>query len=92
MFHYRHGMLLYLLDEPERALDSLREACRLDPNSYQYWLALALLCEKQQLWNDALEALRNMQRIQPEDPVIRGIYMRMQQAKKSGQGAEGRGQ
>jgi tetratricopeptide (TPR) repeat protein len=82
MPHYRHGMLLYLLDEPVPALESLREACRLDPNSYRYWLALALLCEKEQLWSETLEALRNMQRIQPEDPTIRGIYMRMQEAKE----------
>ncbi len=89
ILYYRHGMLLYLLDEPKRALESLREACRLAPDSYQYWLALALLYEKQQLWDDALDALRNMQRIQPEDPAIRGIYMRMQQAIKR---AEGGGQ
>ncbi len=90
MLYYRHGMQLYLLDEPERALESLREACRLDPNSYPYWLAVALLCEKLQLWDDALEALRNMQRIQPEDPAIRGIYMRMQQAKRRAESGEQR--
>ena len=86
MLRYRQGMLLYLLDEPARALESLREACRLDPNSYQYWLALALLCEKEQLWDPALDALRNMQRIRPEDPAIRSIYLRMQEAKKKAAG------
>ena len=83
MLRYRHGMLLYLLDEPKRALESLRQACRLDPNSYQNWLALALLCENQQLWDEAIGALKNMQRIQPEDPAIRAIFTRMQAARRA---------
>jgi tetratricopeptide (TPR) repeat protein len=83
MLRYRHGMLLYLLDEPKRALESLRQACRLDPNSYQTWLALALLCENQQLWDEAIGALKNMQRIQPEDPAIRAIFTRMQAARRA---------
>ena len=86
MLRYRHGLLLYLLNEPKRALESLRQACQLDPNSYQTWMALALLCENQQLWDEAIDALKNMQRIQPEDPAIRAIFTRMQAERKSVKG------
>ncbi len=81
---YRQGMLLYLLDEPDRALVALRAACNLAPNAYQSWLALALLCEKQQLWDEALGALGQMHKLRPGDPAIGGIYVRMQQAMGKG--------
>jgi len=77
---YRRGMLLYLLGRYDEARVSFDEACRLSPNSYENWLALALICEKQQDWDRAMEALGRMYKIRPNDPALRGILQRIQQA------------
>ncbi len=78
---YKQGMLYYLLGRHDEARGALEEACRLAPNAFDYWLALALICEHQQLWDDALEALKQMQRLRPNDPAIVGIYQRIQQTR-----------
>ena len=77
--HYRRGMLLYLLGEMDEARQELVEACRMGPNDYQSWLALALICEKQQRWKQAVSALERMAQLQPNDPTPVGIYRRIQQ-------------
>lgn len=77
---YRKGMLLFLLDRPEDAREAFEEACRVGPNSYNNWLALALICERQQDWPRALEALTQMHAIRPGDPAIPGILQRIRAA------------
>ncbi len=77
---YKQGMLLYLLGRLDEARTSFDEACRLGPNSYDNWLALTLLCERQQDWDRALEALGQMHRLRPNDPAIRGILQRIREA------------
>ena len=77
---YRQGMLLFLLGRLDEARTSFDEACRLGPNSYDNWLALALICERQQDWEHALEALGHMHQLRPNDPAIRGILQRIHQA------------
>jgi tetratricopeptide (TPR) repeat protein len=77
---YQRGMLLYLLGRLDEARESFDEACRIHPNAYENWLALSLICERQQDWPRALEALGHMYKIRPEDPAIRGILQRIQQA------------
>jgi predicted CXXCH cytochrome family protein len=64
--HYRRGRLLFLLGRLDEAREALNEACRLAPNDYEYWMWLALLCERQQRWDDAVAALKEMKRIRPE--------------------------
>ena len=77
---YRRGMLLYLLGEYDEARESLEKACEFGPDLYDNWLALALICEKQQRWEQAVAALKEMERLRPKDPAVRGILQRMQQA------------
>ena len=84
---YRQGMLLYLLDRKKEARKSFEAACELMPDSYESWLALALLCESQQSWDRAYEALEQMYRLQPEDPAIRGILQRIQQTRAAEEAA-----
>jgi len=78
---YRRGMLLYLLKRYDEARETFEQACKTAPNSFDSWLALALLCENQQRWDRAVEALRQMERLQPGDPSIGGIFHRIEQAR-----------
>ena len=78
--HYQRGMLLYLLDRHDEALEALEKACQLAPNSFDNWMALSLLCEQQRRWDLAVTAIKNMNRVRPEDPRARAIYQRMSQA------------
>ena len=80
---YRRGMLLYLLERPDEARAAFEQACQVAPDSFDIWLALALLCEKQQRWEQAIQALEQMERLRPGDPSIEGIYQRLRQAAKS---------
>jgi len=77
---YRRGMLLYLLQRYDEARESFVEACELAPNGYENWLALALICEKQERWQQAVDALKEMNKLRPEDPATQGIFRRIQQA------------
>ncbi|MCH2114005.1 MAG: HEAT repeat domain-containing protein [Pirellulales bacterium] len=78
--HYQRGMLLYLLKREKEAIEALAEACRLGPNSFDNWLALALLCEKAQRWNIATDAIQNMHRLRPNDPVVGAMFQKLRQA------------
>ena len=78
--HYRQGMLLFLLDRTEEAREAFEAACRIGPNSFDNWLALALICERQQDWPRALESLAQMHQIRPGDPAITGILERIRAA------------
>jgi predicted CXXCH cytochrome family protein len=75
--HYQRGMLLYLLHEHTAARQALLEACRLGPNDYNNWLALALICEQQQRWQETVAALERMLQLRPGDPVAQQIYVRL---------------
>ncbi len=75
---YQRGMLLYLLGKYDEARQALEDACKLGPDTYSNWLALALICEKQQHWQQAGEALKQMNRLRPKDPAVREILQRIQ--------------
>src|SRR5690606_33149750 len=64
---YRRGMLLYLLGKPAETRKAFEEACELDPHNYDHWLALALICEAQQDWDRAYEALGYMYELRPKE-------------------------
>jgi tetratricopeptide (TPR) repeat protein len=49
------GRLLYLLDRQDEARQAFIEACELAPNEYEYWLWLALICEKQERWEQSVK-------------------------------------
>jgi len=75
--HYRRGMLLYLLGDLDGARRELEEACRLGPDDYGNWMALALICEKQQRWEDAAVAIKKMAEMQPQAEDWKGVALRM---------------
>jgi tetratricopeptide (TPR) repeat protein/nitrate/TMAO reductase-like tetraheme cytochrome c subunit len=77
--HYRRGRLLYLLGDLDQAREAFAEATRLGPDDYEYWLWLALICERQQRWDDAVAALKQMKRLRPRSNEWMGIAYRMQQ-------------
>ncbi|MBL9164396.1 MAG: tetratricopeptide repeat protein [Planctomycetaceae bacterium] len=77
---YMRGRLLYLLDRPDEARQAFIEACELAPNEYDYWLWLALICEKQQRWEQAVMALQRMAQLRPEAQDWKGIFLRVRQA------------
>lgn len=78
---YRQGMLLYLVGRKQEAREAFEAACELRPDSYDNWLALALLCESQRAWKCAFEALEKMQELRPDDPAVGGILQRIQQTR-----------
>ncbi|MCA9231907.1 MAG: HEAT repeat domain-containing protein [Planctomycetales bacterium] len=80
---YRRGMLLYLLERSDEARKAFEEACQVAPNSYDSWLALALLCETQQRWKQAAAALKEMERLRPGDPAVADILQRIVRARKT---------
>ena len=82
---YRRGMLHYLLDDPQAARSAFEKACKLDPKSYDNWLALALICEVEQDWDAAYKALAHMNKLRPDDSAVRDIFQRIQRAQKNSQ-------
>ena len=78
---FQRGMLLYQLGDLDQARATLEEACRLNPDEYQNWLALALICEKQKRWSQTAKALRKMNELRPDDPTVQGILQRIQQVR-----------
>jgi tetratricopeptide (TPR) repeat protein len=78
---YRRGMLHYLLGNPNGARRAFEEACWLDPTTYDNWLALALICEGEQDWDRAYEALAHMNELRPNDRAVRDVFQRIQQAR-----------
>ncbi len=85
---YRRAMLQYLVGELDDARRSLIAACRLGPNDYQSWLALALICEKQGRWKQAVSALERLSQLAPNDPTPQVILQRIEQAMEMERGGE----
>jgi tetratricopeptide (TPR) repeat protein len=77
---YMRGRLLYLLDRQDEARQAFIEACELAPNEYDYWLWLALICEKQHRWEQSVKALQRMAQLRPEAQDWKGIFFRVKQA------------
>ncbi len=77
---YMRGRLLYLLDRQDEARQAIIESCELAPNEYEYWLWLALICEKQERWEQSVKALQRMAQLRPEAEDWKGIFLRVKQA------------
>jgi hypothetical protein len=74
---YRLGLMYFLLGDLDQAQDTLQTACELAPQSYDFLMALALLQERRQQWTAAIESLKKMQQLQPDDRRTRQIYKRL---------------
>jgi len=77
---YMRGRLLYLLDQQDESRQDFIKACELAPNEYEYWLWLALICEKQERWEQSVKALQRMAQLRPEAEDWKGIFLRVKQA------------
>ncbi|RIK86216.1 MAG: hypothetical protein DCC67_02975 [Planctomycetota bacterium] len=76
---FQRGRLLYLLNRGDEAREAFAEACRLAPDNYEYWMWLALICERQERWEEAAGALLEMRRLRPDGAEWRGIRTRMRE-------------
>jgi tetratricopeptide (TPR) repeat protein len=85
---YQRGLLLYQLGELDAARQSFVEATRVDPKSYESWMALALICEKQQRWVDARRAIEKMKELQPDAEDWQGLGMRIRESMRTQEAAE----
>ncbi len=70
---YRYGLLLYLLGEEDKAILELEEACRLNPNSPDFAMALALLYQKHQRYEAAIEQMERVLELRPNDASARQL-------------------
>jgi tetratricopeptide (TPR) repeat protein len=86
--HFQRGRLLVLLKRDEEAVGSFREATRLAPNNYEYWMWLALICERLEQWEEGVAALKRMSQLRPEAPEWRGLRQRFLETVRR-QNAEG---
>nr|MBA3482637.1 tetratricopeptide repeat protein [Pirellulales bacterium] len=82
--HFHRGRLLFLLQRPDEAGDAFAEATRLAPNNYEYWMWLALIRERQQRWDEAVEAVNKMAALQPGGGEWQGLYQRIEQSRRAG--------
>ncbi len=84
---YDRGMILYLLGELDQARESFEDAVRVAPNSYDSLMALALICEKQERWEDAARAIKAMSELQPDAQDWRAVLLHMRDTIKAQEAA-----
>ena len=61
------------------AAEALQQACRADASFYDGWMALALVYEAQQRWQEAGEAILHMKELRPEAEDWKGLVFRIRQ-------------
>jgi predicted CXXCH cytochrome family protein len=74
--HDHRGRLLVLLKRDREALEAFREATRLAPDEYEYWLWVALICERLHEWEEGVAALQQMRRLRPDGGEWQGLRQR----------------
>jgi len=89
---YQLGLLRYLLDQWDEAQAALATACRLAPLNYEYRMALALLQERryeltgeEEHFQSAIESLRTLHDLRPEDPRAQQILARLAETRRAKQ-------
>lgn len=80
---FQRGRLLYLLDRGDEAREAFLDAARLDADNYEYWMWVALICERQERWEEAAGALIEMRRLRPGGPEWQGIRARMRETMRA---------
>ena len=83
---YRLALVEYLLGNLDVARTTLERACELDPRSTDYRMMLALLCEKQKRWGEALQSARRLTEMDPQNPQFRQLYENFQRSARQLQG------
>ena len=75
--HYQRGMLLYLLGRGDEATRALEEASGLEPQSFDYLMALVLLYEQSGQKAQAIQTLQKMDELRPNNPVVANLLHRI---------------
>ena len=79
---YRYGLSLYLAGQSEAAIPLLQRACELEPDNADYLLALALLHERLQNWDAALQGIQAVRRLRPNDAGLAELEARLEQQQR----------
>ncbi|MCA9145321.1 MAG: tetratricopeptide repeat protein [Planctomycetaceae bacterium] len=89
---YRYGLSLYLHGEADEALAALTNAVRLEPNTPDFVLALALLYRQRGDLPNAMEQIERMLELRPNDPSYQQLYreVRQEAAQPAGPSTESR--
>ncbi len=83
---YRYGLALYLAGREEEAEAALAIADQLEPNTADYCLALALLYQKQQRYDEALPLAERVVELRPLDRGYQQLLMDIRQAARMSRG------
>jgi tetratricopeptide (TPR) repeat protein len=70
---YRYGLSLYLHERMPEAIESLRRACELEPNVADYRLALTLLHQRLEHWDQAEASAERLIELAPDNPGYRNL-------------------
>ena len=76
---YRYGLSLYLHDQLAEAEAALAKAARLEPNTPDFVLALALLYRQQKQFDKALEKIERVLQLRPDDPGYQQLLYEVRQ-------------
>jgi tetratricopeptide (TPR) repeat protein len=90
---YQLGMLRYLLGQYDQAQAALERASQIDPQSYDFLMALALLHDKryevsgdEEQFNLAVDALKKLNEMQPDDTRAHNILLSLLEKRRLKQG------
>lgn len=89
---YRYGLSLYLHGEHDQAMTALANAVRLEPNTPDFVLALALLHRQQGDLVNALKQIKRVLELRPNDRSYQQLYneVRQQASQPAGPAVDGR--
>jgi tetratricopeptide (TPR) repeat protein len=79
VIQYRYGLSLYLHGRNEEALKSLENAVRLEPNTPDFVLGLALLYRQQGDLANALQQIEALLKLRPDDRSYQQLYGEVRQ-------------
>lgn len=68
--HQGAGIAALRSDDPERALDHLKQAVALDPDLWRAWNALGSYYDSERLWAEADEAYESALAVAPDEAIV----------------------
>jgi tetratricopeptide (TPR) repeat protein len=77
--HYLVASVLLEMDEPQRALEHLEHAARLDPSAARVWFDLSFTRARLGKLDEAFEAAERVKALAPEAPQTEQLYMFLSQ-------------
>jgi tetratricopeptide (TPR) repeat protein len=80
---YRFGLLAYLLGKNDVAVEALSHAAQLEPHEVDYALALTLMLQKAQQWDEAAAEARRLVTLAPRNPSYQQLLRQLETAASS---------